>query len=303
MSSQKTKVSGKNQGKNQPTGPDEYRAGSENTPAPLDPLTNVERMGLGRLGYKREHLDAITPHAARIILETKTYRHGSEAYMRNVARDPMTGAVGLSESDIARFSDEAVDQRIETEEQPYTSVLRNDFQSACLNASEEEFAVTDELNEYKQVVVKGTDQLNGMLRAFAETDARMHGGKRTRRFRLIDPTLPSTMAGPQYQPVRYERGKLRGKIVENGPYYLGQMPLSVHQEHYAKPIAEQTKVQGKLDKVHSNPEDRDLAIGPEEAGLVPIRSEMRGQPSGVFAPTRDPSSLQSYTDRGGPTGA
>lgn len=278
----------------QPTSPPPFESVSAtDLPAPLDPLTGPERMQLGKLGWQKQDLEGKSPHEARIILKAKTYRPGSEAFLRHAALNPLTGKVGMPE-EADRISDEAIAKRQEGKPLRSVEVLSDEFAGKCLQASEEMFDVTE---TYNGVVVRGADPLNAVIQQAVYEDLKANNGRRTRRFRIKDPTLNVAMTGPMPQPVRHKSGDKKGQIVETEGGILTWLPIEVHEEYYRKPLRKQLDMMDR--RIQRTPEDADIALGPDEAAMVPVATSQVGpdgikHPSGVLTQSRD---TQVYTER------
>ncbi len=234
------------------------------------PLKAFEFGLLYKLGYTKEDVKAFAPAEARQVLAAKVYKPGSEAYLRNVAVNPMTGTVGLSESEVARLSNEGIAARQAERLQatPGLSFGQDEFGKQCMKAGKERFLVRD---EYTGEIVQGADPLNKLLIEYAEANP----GK---RFRLCAPYEEGTQTGHAWQDVP----KIGDKPVEIAGMRMKWMPEDVWERDYNAPnLARSEAMSGAIQR---NAEDLDLAIDPNVGQhYAPIPASQRG-PDGMSHP-------------------
>jgi hypothetical protein len=189
------------------------------------------------LGYRNEHIDALSVEQARQAIATKAYRPGSDAYLKH-APNPLTGTPGIPE--VARFSDEEVEKR---------------------NASRHESSgVVVTLDEYTQKCLEGKDPIDATL---LDLQKRFPGN----RFRAINPILP-TVAGPQFQQVYDDRGQ----AVKVGDLMVGFMPEEVYDRAYRRPNLERSQMMaGQYTRNPADPQEGPLK--PADERLVPLEGE------------------------------
>lgn len=248
-------------------------------------LNRADKNRLYRLGYKNQDILELGVFRCRTIIDKKI---------------PKNAKAALPGEDAARRSltDERINERQGDAPRPTPGLElgRDELTGKMLAASDNrfvrgsEFAVGDQA--YEGRVIEGEDYVSAAINLFANDPA-----NRDYLFRVIDPSKPQEMPGPEWQVWK----GADGKPFKVGDGVMAFMPKDVHREAYEIPLKRQSDLMTSA--ISNNPNDADLRMSPQDAADAPILTKILGPEgethnAGALEPPAHPKGFVDYARPG-----